>query len=102
MVLVMVLESFRLRGCKSFDGTTKYTDLEKDDNTGILTLSGTFYINVVSPMVYNSDLGYYRVYQLLSQPSVITLSTTVHVLGSKGINLITMWVVDVYKKDQKK
>eukprot|EP01084_Bolivina_argentea_P055791 102218_1 len=88
-----------LRDCTSFDGSTEYTKVV-DDGTD-LKLYGTFYINVVSPYWYATATygGYYRVYQLLSQPFVISVSKTIHVLGSTGINLMTISVIAVYKED---
>eukprot|EP01084_Bolivina_argentea_P311846 539838_1 len=70
-----------LRDCSGFDNTP-FTTVVYEDNK--YKLSGTLYINIVSPFWYNSDFGYYRVYQLLSKPFVISVSSTVHVLGSTG------------------
>ena len=93
-----------LRGCKAFGGDVtsggidSYTNIITDDEW--LNLTGTFYINLVSPYWYNSDTGFYRVYQLLSQPFVIAISSVVNVLGSTGINVMTMSVIAVYKEDE--
>eukprot|EP01084_Bolivina_argentea_P215703 366272_1 len=54
-----------LRDCSGFNGEA-FTSLIHEDNK--YKLSGTMYINVVSPFWYESDFGYYRVYQLLSKP----------------------------------
>eukprot|EP01084_Bolivina_argentea_P165840 288033_1 len=89
-----------LRDCKSYGGGESYTKVYNIPENNWLNLTGIFYINVVSPVWYgNQDLGFYRVYQLLSQPFVIAVSSTVHVLGSTGINLMTMSVIAVYKED---
>ena len=88
-----------LRNCKKYGGIgNSYTDIETDENS--ISLIGTFYINVVSPYSPANDLGFYRVYQILSQPFIITISSVVNVLGSTGINLMTLSVIAVYKEDQ--
>ena len=87
-----------LRNCQDYNGNIdSYTQIVTDDNW--LNLTGTFYINVVSPYWPTSDFGYYRVYQILSQPFVIAVSSVVNVLGSTGINLMTLSVIAVYKED---
>ena len=86
-----------LRGCNNGNGGNSYTEIVTDDDW--LNLTGTFYVNVVSPFWPDKDYGYYRVYQILSQPFVIAVSSVVHVLGSTGINLMTLSVIAVYKED---
>ena len=87
-----------LRDCTNNDGSIKYTTISDDGEN--LNLEGVFYINVVSPYWYNSDYGYYRVYQLLSQPFIISVSKSVYVLSSTGINLMTISIISVYKQDK--
>ena len=97
-----------LRGCTSNGGSSvstttppyqdSYTSVSSDNSS--MNLTGVFYINLVSPFWYGTDYGYYRVYQLLSQPFVISIASVVNVLGSTGINLMTMSVVAVYKEDK--
>lgn len=86
-----------LRGCTDYNGLTEYTVVESDANW--LNLSGVFYINVVSPLSRNSDLGFYRVYQLLSAPFVIALRSQINIISSVGINLFTITVIAVYKEE---
>ena len=87
-----------LRNCKQYNSIgDPYTDIVSDDNW--VNLTGTFYLNVVSPYWPTMDFGYYRVYQLISQPFVIAVSSVVNVLGSTGINLMTLSVIAVYKED---
>jgi len=86
-----------LRGCNDGNGGNSYTQVVTDDDW--LNLTGTFYVNVVSPFWPDQDFGYYRVYQILSQPFVIAVSSVVNVLGSTGINLMTLSVIAVYKED---
>lgn len=86
-----------LVGCTSADGSLSYVTAEQTDDA--ITLSGTFYINVVSPYEYSADFGYYRVYQVLSQPFVITVNRNVYVLDSTGINVLTISIIAVYKED---
>ena len=57
------------------------------------------YINVVSPLLKNSDSGYYRVYQLLSAPFVIAVRKVVNIISSVGINIFTATIIAVYKED---
>eukprot|EP01083_Nonionella_stella_P029707 81691_1 len=87
-----------LMDCKSYDLKTSY--ITSTDNDDDITLQGTLYINVVSPFDYKEDYGYYRVYQLVSQPFEIVISKTVYVLGDVGINLLTMDIIAVYKEGE--
>eukprot|EP01084_Bolivina_argentea_P117988 209432_1 len=87
-----------LMDCKSYDEKTPY--ITSTDNDDDITLQGTLYINVVSPFDYKEDYGYYRVYQLVSQPFEIVISKTVYVLGDVGINLLTMDIIAVYKEGE--
>ena len=87
-----------LRNCQKYGGGDSYTSVVSDDNW--LNLTGTFYINLVSPYWYDADYGFYRVYQLISQPFVIAVSSVVNVLGSTDINLMTMSIIAVYKEDE--
>eukprot|EP01083_Nonionella_stella_P310840 1106130_1 len=68
-----------LMGCTDSSGNTPY--ITSTDNENDITLSGTIYVNVVSPFDYKVDYGFYRVYQLISQPFQIVISKTVYVLG---------------------
>eukprot|EP00484_Ammonia_sp_Unknown_P026491 CAMPEP_0197029876 /NCGR_PEP_ID=MMETSP1384-20130603/9233_1 /TAXON_ID=29189 /ORGANISM="Ammonia sp." /LENGTH=533 /DNA_ID=CAMNT_0042459119 /DNA_START=105 /DNA_END=1703 /DNA_ORIENTATION=+ len=86
-----------LVACSAYGDTTSYVSTTDTDDS--ITLEGTFYINVVSPYAYNMDLGYYRVYQLLSQPFIITINKNVYVLNYAEINLLTMSIIAVYKED---
>eukprot|EP01084_Bolivina_argentea_P200679 343134_1 len=88
-----------LRNCKSYNNNKIYTQINGDNNW--LNLTGVFYINLVSPFWYgNQDMGYYRVYQIYSQPWVIAVSSSVYVLGQVGVNLISIGIIGVYKQDQ--
>eukprot|EP01083_Nonionella_stella_P058458 153076_1 len=86
-----------LMDCTNYDGSASYISTE--DTGDSIVLSGTLYINVVSPYDYAADYGFYRVYQLVSQPFQIVISKTVYVLGDVGINLLTMDIIAVYKED---
>eukprot|EP01083_Nonionella_stella_P125388 379223_1 len=61
-----------LTECTGYEGANGLY-VTPEDNENNITLSGTLYMNVVSPYDYNADYGYYRVYQLLSQPFMIVL-----------------------------
>eukprot|EP01083_Nonionella_stella_P128770 390248_1 len=87
-----------LMGCTDSSGNTPY--ITSTDNENDITLSGTIYVNVVSPFDYKVDYGFYRVYQLISQPFQIVISKTVYVLGDVGINLLTMDIIAVYKEGE--
>eukprot|EP01083_Nonionella_stella_P298909 1014410_1 len=92
-----------------YDGNFKLNELLSCDPDGVaiqtvtsdewLNISGTFYINLVSPLAKAFDVGYYYIYQLYSAPFVIAVRRTVNVLSSTGISLFTMTVVAVYKQE---
>eukprot|EP01083_Nonionella_stella_P128771 390253_1 len=87
-----------LMDCTDSSGSKAY--ITSTDNENDITLSGTIYVNVVSPFDYAADYGFYRVYQLISQPFQIVISKTVYVLGDVGINLLTMDIIAVYKEGE--
>jgi hypothetical protein len=74
--------------------------METTDDGEFLRLSGTFYVNVVSPFAYDSDMTFYRVYQVLSAPFIISIAKTVTILSQAGVNLLTMSIIAVYKQDR--
>lgn len=43
--------------------------------------------------------GFYRVYQLLSQPFIIAVHKTVNVISSTGINLYVVTIIAVFKEN---
>ena len=43
--------------------------------------------------------GYYRVYQLISQPFLIAVHKEINVISSIGIDLFTMAIISVYKEE---
>ena len=43
--------------------------------------------------------GFYRVYQLISQPFLIAVRKTVNVVSSTGINLFTVTIIAVFKEN---
>eukprot|EP01083_Nonionella_stella_P126421 382646_1 len=87
-----------LTRCTGYNGANGLY-INTKDNEANITLSGTIYLNVVSPIDFGADYGFYRVYQLLSQPFMIVVSKTVYVLSDVGINLLTMHIIAVFKED---
>ena len=90
-----------LTSCTSYDnGVDDPVDyIVTEDGDKLILLNGTFYINVVSPFASGEDTGYYRIYQLLSKPFVIAIEKSIQVLGSTGINVLSMSIIAVYKED---
>ena len=74
----------------------KVITLTEDENR--INASGTLYVNVVSPYDKDSETGVYRVYQLVSQPFVVSFQKMVNVLSSTGIQLFRMSILAVYKE----
>ena len=51
-------------------------------------------------MMFSSvALGFYRVYQLVSQPFLIAVHKTVNVISSTGIDLFVVTIISVYRVD---
>jgi len=88
-----------LVACQDYALSKSYITSAEDETTGVLSLRGTFYANVVSPFSYSGDFGYYRVYQLLSQPFVLSVKKNIQVIGAAGINLFTISVIAVFKEE---
>ena len=88
-----------------YEGKFSLTDLKQCDNLNWinsidwLNISGTFYINLVSPMNKDIDIGYYYVYQLLSYPFTISISKTINVISQTGISLFTITMISIYKQE---
>ena len=88
-----------LRKCGPNGGNGgSYTNITISDDW--YNLTGIFYINLVSPYLYDQDTGFYRVFQLLSQPFVIAMCRVINVYGSTGVNLMILSVIAVYKDDK--
>ena len=88
-----------------YEGRFTLTDLKQCNNLNWinnenwLNISGVFYINLISPMNKDIDIGYYYVYQLLSYPFIISISKTVNIISKTGISLFTLTMISVYKQE---
>jgi len=87
---------FDLLNCTDNGGADDYTEIVEDDDW--VNMTGAVTVNLVSPLGL-TDTGFYRVYQLISQPFLIAVRKTVNVISSTGINLFTVTVIAVYKED---
>ena len=83
--------------CESSDKSRDLIHLQTDNKW--INLTGNFYGAIVSPISEAYDTGFYRVYQLISQPFAISVSKSSSIISSTGINLFTMSLVAVYKQD---
>eukprot|EP01084_Bolivina_argentea_P143565 252052_1 len=87
-----------------YDGNFKLNELISCDSINIasnekwLNVTGSFYINLVSPLSKSFDVGYYRIYQLYSAPFILAVHKTINVLSSTGISIFTITFVAVYKQ----
>jgi hypothetical protein len=72
-----------LSSCADADGNALIEISESDDT---VDLTGTFYVELVSPYSMSST-DYYRTFPLLQQDFGIALSRTVNVLASTGVQL---------------
>eukprot|EP01083_Nonionella_stella_P195007 718701_1 len=86
-----------LKNCGNHDDTRRYLEFVNDDEW--MNITGTFYVNLVSPMNKDIEIGYYYVYQLLAAPFVISIKKTINIMSSSGISLFTMTFVSVYKQE---
>eukprot|EP01084_Bolivina_argentea_P107624 192420_1 len=86
-----------LRECSDYNNSVKYLKFVNTDKW--MNISGAFYVNMISPMTKDVDIGYYYVYQLLSFPFVMSIKKNINILSSSGISLFTLTFVAVYKED---
>jgi len=88
---------FDLMNCTNAAGDDDFFTIEESDTW--VNMSGAVTVNLVSPLGLDSDNGFYRVYQLISQPFLIAVEKTVNVVSSTGINLFTVTIIAVFKED---
>merc|ERR1712113_241100 len=70
-----------------------------DDGTAI-TLSGTFYVNVVAPYQKGAvDTGFYRSLPLVQQDFSISLLKQINVLASTGVDLFIATIIAIFETD---
>jgi len=84
-----------LLGCQDADSNTLLT---VTDSVDALTLSGTMYINVVSPYAMGAtDSGFYRSWPLAQSDFSIVILKQVNVLASTGVELFISSIIGVYE-----
>jgi len=89
---------YELMGCQnSWGPDTSYVTITEDASW--VNMSGSLVVNLVSPLGLNSDTGFYRVYQLASQPFLIAVHKTVNVISSTGIDLFVVTIIAVFKEN---
>ena len=70
------------------------------DNPKDITLSGTVYVNIVSPHVMGeTDTGHYRVYPLIQQDWQLIINKQINVLSSTETKLFLMSILSVYEDE---
>eukprot|EP01084_Bolivina_argentea_P277098 472963_1 len=66
-----------------------------------INLTGTLYINIVSPLYKDIDSGIYRIYEVTNEQFTIAVSKSVHVLGSTGISLYKTSIISINTEEDK-
>ena len=90
-----------LFGCTNYEQDTFYLSIQSDEN--FINMSGTLYVDIVSPYAINQDIGGYRVYGALTHPFVFSINRNVFGLASIGIDLYKMSVLSIgYTQNENK
>eukprot|EP01084_Bolivina_argentea_P256076 431012_1 len=84
---------FDLFDCTNYNGNTPYLTIESDDT--LINMSGTLYVDIVSPYSLNEDIGGYRVYGVISQPFMLSIHKNIFDVAHIGINLFSMTVLSI-------
>ena len=85
-----------LTNCQDFDGNDLITVKDNGDD---ITLSGTVYVNVISPFQMGSDSGIYRSYPLVQQDFSIVINKGINILGSTGVQLFISSIIGIYEDE---
>ena len=90
-------ESIKISGliCKDFNRNDLISVIEDDDS---ITLSGTLYVNVVSPYSMGSDSGIYRSYPLIQQDFSISINKQIIDYLIPFLNNFTNYQLDNFSK----
>jgi len=88
---------YDLMDCADYGDTTNFMEITEDSEW--VNMSGAVVVNLVSPLGLNTDTGFYRVYQLASQPFLIAVHKTVNVISSTGIDLFLVTIIAVFKEN---
>ena len=79
--------------CIDYDGNKLISVV---DNNESITLSGSLYVNVVSPIQMGvTDIGFYRSLQLIKQYFSISILKQINVLSSTGVNLFIISIIGI-------
>merc|ERR1719509_365068 len=82
-------------GCQDADNNSLLTVTDSED---ALTLSGTLYINIVSPYAMGAtDSGFYRSWPLAQSDFSIQILKQINVLASTGVQLFISSIIGVYE-----
>eukprot|EP01083_Nonionella_stella_P263575 895219_1 len=84
-----------LTNCKDWNGKKL---IRVKDNGSEIRLSGTFYVNIVSPFsMAPMDTGYYRVYPLIQQDFDVSITKQINVLSTTGTELFIISILSVFE-----
>eukprot|EP00486_Rosalina_sp_Unknown_P008270 CAMPEP_0201593572 /NCGR_PEP_ID=MMETSP0190_2-20130828/191139_1 /ASSEMBLY_ACC=CAM_ASM_000263 /TAXON_ID=37353 /ORGANISM="Rosalina sp." /LENGTH=588 /DNA_ID=CAMNT_0048052819 /DNA_START=83 /DNA_END=1849 /DNA_ORIENTATION=+ len=88
-----------LRECISDDGVSSAVDVDIGEQ--FITMSGKFFVDVVSPVSMASDTQIYRSYELLSHPFVISIEKSTYSANNvNNIFTFTSSILDVGKNNE--
>eukprot|EP01084_Bolivina_argentea_P256072 431005_1 len=86
-----------LTQCQDYNGNDLIDVI--DDGTSI-TLSGTLYVNLVSPYTMSTtDSGIYRTFPLIQQDFQISILKQINVLSSTGVELFITSIIGIYEDE---
>jgi len=85
-----------LTQCQDYSGNDL---IDVTDNGQSITLSGTLYVNLVSPYSMGSDTGIYRTFPLIEQDFEISILKQINVLSSTGIELFITSIIGIYEDE---
>eukprot|EP01084_Bolivina_argentea_P213441 362502_1 len=86
-----------LSECTDFEGNQLIHVVDGDTS---ISLSGTLYVNLVSPYSMDAtDTGIYRTFPLIQQDFEISITKQINVIGSTGIDLFITSIIGVFEDE---
>eukprot|EP01084_Bolivina_argentea_P213443 362505_1 len=86
-----------LSECTDFEGNQLIHVVDGDTS---ISLSGTLYVNLVSPYSMDAtDTGIYRTFPLIQQDFEISILKQINVLSSTGVQLFIVSIISVYQDE---
>eukprot|EP01084_Bolivina_argentea_P158508 276106_1 len=79
--------------CKNPQTNKKSVDILVDNDW--INLTGTVYINIISPLTKDIDSGMYRIYELTNEEFTIAVSKSVNIISSTGISLYKISIMTI-------